>query len=96
MKKLFKVLICLFACITLLVGASACSRNEKKYTITFDPDGGEASFLTKRISFGEAVGELPETTREGYLLVCWYYEYADVKTVITSETVYNYRVSHSQ
>jgi uncharacterized repeat protein (TIGR02543 family) len=50
------------------------------YTITFDyclnwklpaVNAAGTEVTTKAVSFGEAVGELPTPTREGYTFVCW-------------------------
>ncbi len=42
----------------------------KKYTVTFDGNGGTSSSLT--IAYGSTYGTLPTSTRDGYTFVGWY------------------------
>ena len=50
---------------------------DEKYTVTLDLNGGtlanhgEATMLTKQVTYGEAYGDLPVPTREGYRFVGW-------------------------
>lgn len=61
-------------------GMSICSKNKDNIivvdgcikTLTFDSNGGEVSPTTKNIAVGEAYGELPVPTKEGYAFVGWY------------------------
>ena len=43
----------------------------EKYTVTFDPLGGIASFTTKKVEPGDVYGDLPTATKTGYTLVGW-------------------------
>ena len=42
------------------------------YTVTFDANGGTCATKTRKVAQGEAVGELPEATRDGYTLDGWF------------------------
>lgn len=42
-----------------------------KYTVTFDPNGGTVSELTKEVVYGDSYGYLPTPTREGYTFKGW-------------------------
>ena len=44
---------------------------QKKYIVTFDPDGGTLSETTKEVSYHEPYGNLPTPTREGYTFLGW-------------------------
>ncbi|MCD7859526.1 MAG: S8 family serine peptidase [Firmicutes bacterium] len=56
------------------------------YTITLDPNGGYLESTTISLTDGQAVGELPTPTKEGYTFAGWYD--AD-RNRITPETIYN-------
>ena len=43
-----------------------------KYTITLNPNGGEVTPTTKKITQGDSIGTLPTPTREGYYFDGWY------------------------
>ena len=43
----------------------------KYYTITFDARGGECDEDSRKVREGEVIGELPVTTRVGYVIRCW-------------------------
>ena len=56
--------------------------------VTFDADGGTASFSTKEVEPGTAVGELPTVTKENYIFDGWYDENDTTYTTqITAETI---------
>ena len=60
---------------TLILGNAtyhAHYTNLDLYTITFDPDGGTVSPLTKSVEEGSAVGELPTPTYDGHVFDAWY------------------------
>lgn len=44
---------------------------QRKYIVTFDPDGGTLSETTKEVSYHEPYGSLPTPTREGYTFMGW-------------------------
>ena len=44
---------------------------DNKYTITFNPNGGEVSTTTKTVTYNTAYGELPTPTRTGYAFKGW-------------------------
>ena len=44
---------------------------QRKYIVTFDPDGGTLSETTKEVSYHEPYGTLPTPTREGYTFMGW-------------------------
>lgn len=44
---------------------------QKKYIVTFDPDGGTLSETSKEVSYHEPYGSLPTPTREGYTFLGW-------------------------
>ena len=44
---------------------------ERKYVVTFDPNGGTLSETTKEVSYHEAYGELPIPTKAGYTFMGW-------------------------
>ena len=45
---------------------------QRKYIVTFDPDGGTLSETTKEVSYHEPYGSLPTPTREGYTFMGWH------------------------
>lgn len=56
-----------------------------RYTVTFDPAGGEASFDSKVLHNGDLYGALPEVTFEGMQLDGWFLPDG---TAVTEETVF--------
>ncbi len=55
------------------------------YTVTLNTDGGELENSTVTATFGEAIGELPTPTKEGYTFAGW----VDAEgNAVTAETVY--------
>ena len=44
------------------------------YTVSFDANGGECEEASREVPAGDAIGELPEPTREGFSFVGWYDE----------------------
>ena len=47
-------------------------RDATEYTITFNPNGGIVDTATKTVYEGEAIGELPNATRDSYYSTGWY------------------------
>ena len=45
---------------------------ESKYTVTFNPNGGSCSTLSKIVTHGKEYGNLPVAEREGYTFAGWY------------------------
>lgn len=43
-----------------------------EYYVSFDPNGGNCSVLSRSVASGEAVGSLPAATRTGYKFDGWY------------------------
>ncbi len=43
-----------------------------KYTVTFNANGGTCATASRQVAQGEAIGELPAATREGWDLVGWF------------------------
>ena len=57
--------------ITLTNNESQNQDYQRKYIVTFDPDGGTLSQTSKEVSYHEPYGELPVPTREGYTFKGW-------------------------
>ena len=56
------------------------------YTVKFDVNGGTVGTQTKTVTYGDAYGELPTPTRDGYEFAGWYDDYSDPvndKTAVT-------------
>lgn len=71
--------------------------NINKYTVTFDPNGGNElaeADKTKVVKIGEAYGELPTPTRKGYNFAGWYTE-AEEGTVVTADTTVSAMTDHT-
>lgn len=45
-----------------------------KYEVTFDPNGGSEVQASQEVTYDEAYGELPTTTKDGYTLIGWFTE----------------------
>lgn len=56
------------------------------YTVTFDGNGGAPSESSRQVSHGEAVGDLPSASRDGYSFNGWYTD-ASGGSPVTSATV---------
>ena len=52
----------------------AIDRDTEKYTITFNPNGGDVDEATKKVVMELPIGKLPTPTRMGYLFDGWYTE----------------------
>ena len=57
--------------ITLTNNESQNQDYQRKYVVTFDPDGGTLSETTKEVSYHEPYGTLPTPTKEGYTFMGW-------------------------
>ena len=66
MKKVYLFLFIMFVGLVFV----ACD-TDKKYTITYDLDGGTCEGLISEYQSGFEV-VLPEPTREGYIFLGWY------------------------
>lgn len=44
----------------------------KKYTLTFDPNGGKVTTKSKKVARTKAFGTLPKPTKSGYIFTGWY------------------------
>ena len=58
-------------------------------TITFNADGGTASFNSKSIEPGTTIGELPTATKTDFTFDGWYLDNSAYDTPITTSTVAN-------
>lgn len=70
---------------------------QNTYTVTFDPNGGNElaeTDKTKAVKIGEAYGELPTPTREGYTFDGWYTA-AEDGTVVTAATTVTAMTDHT-
>lgn len=47
-------------------------KNENKYTVTFEPNGGQVSTKSKTVAPGAAYGTLPSPSQSGYIFAGWY------------------------
>lgn len=65
-------------------GQTLYAQWQKAYTLTFDGTGEARQVLP-----GDAIGDLPTPSRDGYSLLGWYTE-ADGGTQVTSETTYDW------
>lgn len=71
---------------TLTEGTTYTARwTANTYVVNLDADGGKVDPEKKDVTYGEAVGKLPEPTREGYTFEGWYDE---EENEVTAETVY--------
>ena len=50
---------------------------QPKYTVTFNPNGGEVTPTSKEINQGSAIGELPTPTRTNYTFDGWHVDVSD-------------------
>ena len=57
--------------ITLTNNESQNQDYQRKYIVTFDPDGGTLSETSKEVSYHEPYGTLPTPTKEGYTFMGW-------------------------
>ena len=81
-KLLITVMLALASCFLFV----ACAEEEtNKYTLTLDAAGGSVSPASIEVTYGEAVGELPEPARTGYTFGGWQ---LDGET-LTAETVWS-------
>jgi uncharacterized repeat protein (TIGR02543 family) len=60
------------------------------YTITFNANGGRASFASKAVKYRSAVGVLPTATKPEYFLAGWYTQ-AVGGTKVTPESIYTWK-----
>ena len=58
--------------ITLTNNESQNQNYQRKYVVTFDPNGGTLSETTKEVSYHEPYGNLPTPTKEGYTFLGWH------------------------
>lgn len=62
---------------------------QRKYIVTFDPDGGTLSETTKEVSYHEPYGTLPTPTKEGYTFLGWNGKNIIDKSQSTNEGIRN-------
>ena len=65
----------------------------KKYTVTFNANGGAVTPEATTVTYGDLYGELPTPTLEGYTFEGWFTE-KDVGTQVTKETVVTTAADH--
>jgi hypothetical protein len=66
------------------------------YSVAFDPDGGNPPTpSTKAVTYGEAYGSLPTTTRAGYIFDSWWTEAGRTGTRVTSATTMTTESDHT-
>jgi uncharacterized repeat protein (TIGR02543 family) len=58
-----------------------------EYTVYFDPNGGNISTISKKVTYGEAYGTLPTPTRTGYTFDGWFTAASGGTQVTSSTTV---------
>ncbi|MDY6367268.1 MAG: InlB B-repeat-containing protein [Clostridia bacterium] len=73
MKRFFVVFLAVISFVLSAGFLSACDETDA-YKVTFDANGGELSFYSKTVSFGEEL-ILPEGQKPGFKLACFTYEY---------------------
>ena len=66
--------------------------NAKKFTVTFNANGGSVSYSTKTVQYGCKYGDMPASKRDYYNFVGWF---NDNGTKITSESVANTSYNHN-
>ena len=84
-KKIVLILI-LLVCLTACLALAACNFDNAKVVFDYNGATGNNNVVSKRISFGEPLGELPAPTRDGYEFVGWYR--GDI--LVTAETVWEF------
>lgn len=62
--------------------------DDDQITITFNPNGGTATEVTRQISRGSAIGTLPTATRSGTTFSGWSMYLENTGTMITPETTF--------
>lgn len=70
---------------TAIINTDAQTEQNRKYTITFDPSGGEVTQSTKTVLYDEPYGELPIPTKPGYTFDGWMNE--SMTSRINSNTI---------
>ena len=75
--------------ITLTNNESQNQNYQRKYIVTFDPDGGTLSETTKEVSYHEPYGNLPTPTKEGYTFLGWHGKNIIDKSKSTKEGIQN-------
>ena len=65
-------------------------------TVTFDAHEGTASFTSKEVPKGQAIGTLPTANRTGYHFDGWYTEPSDGRKIDETETISNDVTFHAQ
>ena len=65
-------------------------------TVTFDPNGGTASFTSKTVNAGSRIGNLPTATRDGYTLKGWYTTATGGQKISTYTTISSDKTYYAQ
>ena len=59
------------------------------YTLSLDPNGADAGFGSREVSFGQEIGDLPVLKRDGYIFKGWNEEKTGTGAAISYNTLYN-------
>ncbi|MBD5503301.1 MAG: hypothetical protein HDR09_06015 [Lachnospiraceae bacterium] len=65
------------------------------YTVSLDAVGGTVSPESITVSYGNAYGELPVPTREGYVFEGWYIPHSDMKVWIGNSAIVDQAEAHT-
>lgn len=66
----------------------------KKFTITYNGNGGTVSTASKQVYWGDAIGTLPTVTKAGYKLKGWYTEASNGSQVSSTTKMPNNNVTY--
>lgn len=61
-----------------------------KYNISFSYSGGEVGMEDKSVTFGSTYGELPTTSKNGYVFLGWYYGNVQITSLMIVNTSDNH------
>lgn len=66
-------------------------QDSEEYYLSYDYNGGVTDNLplSKTVKLGQAIGELPTTTRKGYTFGGWYQQLSGQGTQLTQDTIWN-------
>ena len=70
--------------------------SEENKKVTFDAHGGTASFTSKEVPKGQAVGELPIANKTGHHFEGWYTEASNGRKIDETEVINSDKTFHAQ